>query len=388
MKVLIVCSGDWLERWASFIEAIGEKDSVELTVATTKGNSFTMDRIQKLNDAGIKTVMFKSIPGKWTGFEASTVYGKGIGNLIRSGFDAVHFIAEASYIGTYQFLRSIRKLAPETVTTIRAAQNVVKHFPYPFKKIEEYSYQQFDAIIPLFKDQEEVLRQKGYLGKTYFIGNGFDHHLFRPSETAVRNEPYHFGFVGYFEHYKGIYTLLNALKILENENFKLTMIAKGNEKEQFLQQAEKMNIQDKIHVQDLIPQTRLPEFLNQIDALILPSEEAYYLRKNKLKFMPKFKPHLVKEQFGRVLVEAMACRKVVIGSTCGGIPQVIGDAGLIFRQKNPKELAAKMKLLIDDEQLNEILQAKAFEKANTDYTWDKIASKYVGVWEELIQKRG
>ena len=41
-----------------------------------------------------------------------------------------------------------------------------------------------------------------------------------------------------------------------------------------------------------------------------------------------------KEQFGHVIIEAMACKVPVIGSDSGEIPHVIGDAGLIFPEGN------------------------------------------------------
>ncbi len=46
------------------------------------------------------------------------------------------------------------------------------------------------------------------------------------------------------------------------------------------------------------------------------------------------------KQFGRVLIEAMACGVPVIGSTCGEIPNVLGEAGLIFPEGQVEALAA------------------------------------------------
>ena len=62
-----------------------------------------------------------------------------------------------------------------------------------------------------------------------------------------------------------------------------------------------------------MPSTEVPAVLRALDVLVLPSLTT-----------PSWK-----EQFGRVLQEAMACAIPVVGSDSGEIPHVIGDAGLV-----------------------------------------------------------
>ena len=78
--------------------------------------------------------------------------------------------------------------------------------------------------------------------------------------------------------------------------------------------------------------TDMPAFFASIDVLVVPSRT-----------MPTWK-----EQFGRVLVEAMACQTPVIGSDSGEIPHVIGDAGLVFPEGDAQALASHLLRLAGD----------------------------------------
>ena len=60
----------------------------------------------------------------------------------------------------------------------------------------------------------------------------------------------------------------------------------------------------------------VPPYVNALDLLAAPSET----RKNWA------------EQFGRMLVEAFACRVPVVGSDSGEIPHVLGDAGVVVSE--------------------------------------------------------
>jgi glycosyltransferase involved in cell wall biosynthesis len=65
-----------------------------------------------------------------------------------------------------------------------------------------------------------------------------------------------------------------------------------------------------------------------------------------------------KEQFGRVLIEGMACGVPVIGSDSGAIPWVIGDAGRIFPEGDAAALANEIRLLAGSPELRRELGEK------------------------------
>jgi len=75
----------------------------------------------------------------------------------------------------------------------------------------------------------------------------------------------------------------------------------------------------------------VPSFLQGLDALVLPSRTT-----------PRWK-----EQFGRVLAEAMACGLPCLGSDSGAIPEVMGKGGLVFKEGDAKDLARQARRLKD-----------------------------------------
>ena len=77
----------------------------------------------------------------------------------------------------------------------------------------------------------------------------------------------------------------------------------------------------------------MPVWSQRLDALAVPSLT-----------MPNWK-----EQFGRVIIEAMAAAVPVVGSDSGEIPRVIGDAGLVTPEGDAGALAEALQLLMDDE---------------------------------------
>jgi glycosyltransferase involved in cell wall biosynthesis len=113
-----------------------------------------------------------------------------------------------------------------------------------------------------------------------------------------------------------------------------------------------------------------------MNTLVLPSETTY-----------KFKTLTAvgwKEQFGHVLIEAMACKVPVIGSDSGEIPHVIGDAGLIFPEGDTQALANCLLQLMEKPGLAAKLGEMGYEKAMVKYTNKAIAKQQYEFYQQLM----
>jgi glycosyltransferase involved in cell wall biosynthesis len=91
------------------------------------------------------------------------------------------------------------------------------------------------------------------------------------------------------------------------------------------------------------------------------------------------------EGFGLPLVEAMRCGAPIVASSRGSIPEVVGDAGLIFDLEEPRQFTDQLVLMLEDESTRRELRARALERA-ARFTWRRTARQTVGVYEEVASR--
>jgi glycosyltransferase involved in cell wall biosynthesis len=90
------------------------------------------------------------------------------------------------------------------------------------------------------------------------------------------------------------------------------------------------------------------------------------------------------EQFGRSIVEAMACGVPVIGSQSGAIPEVVGSAGLLFAPGAVQELAERLAQLIDDQDARRGHQRAGLERVREWYSVQAIAGRTLMAYEKVL----
>jgi L-malate glycosyltransferase len=262
------------------------------------------------------------------------------------------------------------------------------NLPYSLKPpvawLEGYNLKHTDGIVVGNQDGADILREKGYAGPMRVMPQlGVDETLFKPApQTALKAKlgiaPDEFvvGFVGRFVPEKGLPTLLKALATLKDQPWKLVLLGRGPLKATLEQQTQEFGIFDKICWVESVPHDEVPNYISLMDTLVLPSETTY-----------NFKTLTAagwKEQFGHVLIEAMACRVAVIGSDSGEIPHVIQESGLIFPEGNVERLADCLSKVMMQPELCESLAQKGYERAMTQYTNQALAQELLGFYQELI----
>jgi glycosyltransferase involved in cell wall biosynthesis len=95
--------------------------------------------------------------------------------------------------------------------------------------------------------------------------------------------------------------------------------------------------------------SEMPNYMNAADVVVLPSIST-----------PKWK-----EQYGRVIPEAMACAKIVVGSDSGTIPELISDAGFTFPEGDAHKLAEVLRGILNSPEAElDGIRVKAKERAD------------------------
>ncbi|HHQ45016.1 MAG TPA: glycosyltransferase family 1 protein, partial [Candidatus Altiarchaeales archaeon] len=123
--------------------------------------------------------------------------------------------------------------------------------------------------------------------------------------------------------------------------------------------AEKLGVRDKINFLGKIPKEKVLDYMKKSTLFVLTS---------------------VGEGFGMVYLEAMACGIPIIGMDSGSTPWVLGDAGVVVRVDDEKQLASEIIRLLEDEKARRKL-VEAGLKRIKDFpyeTWGK------DMYKELI----
>lgn len=121
---------------------------------------------------------------------------------------------------------------------------------------------------------------------------------------------------------------------------------------------------------------QLPALLRRMHVLALPSIEI--VQRNVLPWVRV----PLREQFGRVLVEAMSCGVPCVATRVGEVADVIADAGLIVEQNRPDQLRSALARLRDDRDLAAGLRQSAIERSS-HFGWDHVTARVRAAWSDL-----
>ena len=179
------------------------------------------------------------------------------------------------------------------------------------------------------------------------------------------------GYIGRLVPEKGVELLLQAASQLVGP-WTLQILGDGPDKERLSKMAHWLGISGRMMFDPKMPSTHIPNYFSGLDVLVLPS-----LTQTNWK-----------EQFGRVLIEAMACDVVVVGAESGAIPEVIGQAGLTFAEGNVEALQDQLQRLIDDVTLREELRNRGRQRVMDHYTQAAVARNTVAVYRRIVMDGG
>lgn len=197
---------------------------------------------------------------------------------------------------------------------------------------------------PVDKEQQSRLRTRFGLCPTHFI----------------------IGFAGRFVQEKGVLDLIQAVDALEAHHHQgespvqVALMGQGHLRESLLKAAQ---TRPWLKVLPPLPHDEIQTFLQCLDILSLGSHP---LNRDG---------EVWEEQFGHVLIEAIACGALAIGSTSGAIPEVLGDSELLFAPGDVSQLSQLLSRLHLDSHWLTTKKAAATARLHEHHTHAAVADQ-------------
>ncbi len=378
MRTLIVNSMFASSVYRRCADELGTIPGMELTVLTV--DAWRMNGRPMPFDAIASSAPYATVIGEagWRGYENRGFYRSGLRRAFElSRLDVLFLMEEPFSVFAAEILLAKAIYAPRTPAVFFTWNNLsLTEFDYSpsffYRTVARQTLSRMHYGLTANFDGIDVLRRVGYKNPIRNIGYGVDTSSYstpRPDRVCeirtslnISPEEIVIGYVGRMMEMKGVDLLIEAYARLKRDHpelrTRLLLIGSGEAEKTFLQMAETLGISSDIRHVPSLPHKEVPDYMHALDILVLPSR----------------RKAMWAEQFGRVLVEAMAAGKIVIGSSSGAIPEVIGNAGFIFTENDSVALTSTLlQALILDTAARITLLEHAHERANY-FSWKRFAN--------------
>jgi glycosyltransferase involved in cell wall biosynthesis len=278
-------------------------------------------------------------------------------------FDVIHAWEEPYIAAGWQIGRRAARAGIPFV--FRTAQSLVKRYPPPFSWFERSTLGRAAGWIAGGELVFRAMVEKGFPranGAVITLGVGLD--AFRPLSpeaiAAVRRrvglEPPIVGFLGRLVPQKGLRLLMRALEEVP-QPWSLLLLGQGPMQGEIEAWARERGLESRVKVL-AVRHDEVPELLGAVDVLAAPSQTT-----------PRWK-----EQFGRMLIEAFACKVAVVASDSGEIPFVCGDGGRVLPERDTAAWTAALAELLRDPDARERLAEAGYRRCRERYASGAIAA--------------
>jgi len=221
-------------------------------------------------------------------------------------------------------------------------QNIEKQYPPPFRQLEQWVLKTSAFAFSGSDSAADVLRAKGYTGPIGRMPGTIHPDRFAPQNTrkswcqqhGINDAKTLVGYAGRLIQAKGLFTLIDAMAQLPDPDVELVLIGTGEDADELKAKARQRGVSERITWVSYVPHPDMPHALAAMDVMVLPSET-----------QPSWK-----EQFGRIIIESLACETPVVGSDSGEIPHLLKQVGqdTTFPEGDAAALARQIRRLAED----------------------------------------
>ncbi len=269
----------------------------------------------------------------------------GLDNLVHQYKPSILHVAETYFAYTHQALQLKKQGLVKTI--ISTCWETIPHNNETLTRKRQWKHEAIKLIdhfiVPTFKAKQALVKEGVKSQRISLIRVGVDLDKFHPNSKPKRTKTLTITYLGRRVAEKGIDDLIQATHQLAHLNFKLQLIHH-------------------------LPYNQTPEAYRQTDIFVLPSRQT----------------ETWEEQYGMVLVEAMASGLPIITTQTGAIPEVVGDSALLVPDKSPQQLALALETLLTNPALRLKLARKARARAEKYFDRQLIAKQLEKLYNRFI----
>jgi glycosyltransferase involved in cell wall biosynthesis len=233
-------------------------------------------------------------------------------------------------------------------------QNIYKRYPAPFEFLQSYVFKRATTSLSISEAAATTLRQRGYRGPSALFPFSTELIPLSPEQRTATRAQYGLtgalaGYVGRLVPEKGVDLFIDALATLPGVNG--VIAGDGPERAALERRAAERGVAGRVTFTGVLAAEEAERMIGALDVLVLPS---------------RTRPNW-SEQFGRVLIEAMASGVAVVASDSGAIAEVVGDGALLFPEDDLPALAGAIALALLPEQ-GAVLRAHGLRRVRSCFT--------------------
>lgn len=262
--------------------------------------------------------------------------------------------------------------APKAKAVFFTWWNLPYRARWPLSAIERFNLNQTQGAVAGNAEAAGIIRAHGFTGPLGVLPQlGVDPLEFRRRDTGdlrrkLGLDRFTVGYVGRFVEEKGIRIMLEALAGVDFD-FQLLMVGRGPLEEEIRAFAQTRSWRDRLRIVSGVNQTEIALYQCCMDVMLVHSLTRPFW----------------KEQFGHVIIEAMACEVPVIGSDSAEVPNVIGEAGIVTPEGDAAALRAALNRVAASPELRQQLGNSGRRRVLDYFTHNRIAQQLVDFFRSL-----
>lgn len=254
-----------------------------------------------------------------------------------------------------------------TVNQNRLSNRIVRHV-----------FGNVDAILANSQwTYERIIEHGGAPARTEIVYLGGDAPDMSPQDVraavpnAADDRSMHLLSIGSLRETKGHAHVLHALRRLIDAGYRLNyvVVGDGDQRDQLLRLTHELELTDVVRFAGACRHDQVWQYYRVCDIFVLPSWI---------------------EGFGIVYIEALWCKKPVIGCTTAGGPRdlaQLGDCIELVAPNSTESLVVALQRLLDDPQRRRKLAETGYQVVTNNFTWERNAQETFAVYERVLQNR-